>query len=388
MPLPVTGPLLLSQIAAEYKKTQRPVLLSSLLGAGPGIPSAGPLKWSDFLGKTMEIRKVVNAGSYQNLNVQTLFTEAERQTNAPKIVTFVSGSVCYSWDINTPALNTGNVGLNTLQLIFNGGSEVQGAGGIGARQGSNWQSWNGTKGGDALVINHPGTTILNNGGIRGGGGGGGTGGQGGQGGYGSFLQWDYTEWRGDGGNRFRQKIQGTLGYKLDVYWDGQLLSSRGLIGEVPWTFDWAGGVLERGNRYGGDSTTNNFQIRNRVLNRYYTTGGRGGQWSGTWSIGGNGQGYGQSRQDGFGGEPGQPGGYYAGRGGDGGRGGNGGTWGAGGNAGAWGASGANGQEQDAGATGGSPGTQPGNPGAAGFSIRSNVGAYTYSGGGALNGPRS
>nr|CAI3971118.1 hypothetical protein ORM20_00069 [Ochrobactrum phage ORM_20] len=383
MTLPAVGPLKLSQIAAEYKKTQRPVLLSSFYGAGPGIPTSGAIKWSDFLGKTMEIRKTVNAGSYQNLNIQSLFTEAERQTNAPKIVTFISGAVCFSWDANYPALNTGNVGQNTLTLIINGGVEIQGAGGVGGRQGWNAGSIHGTKGGDAIHINHPGTTINNYGAIRGGGGGGGSGGQGGGGGGGYFDQRDYTEWRGNGDNRWRQKMYSPVIDKVDLYWDGRILNQWNGNYKAPYALQVGDWYYESGNRYGGDSSTNNWQIRASRINRYWTSGGRGGQWSGTWSLGGNGAGYGQGNQSGFAGEPGQPGGVNAGRGGNGGRGGDGGWWGTNG------AGGANGNTGGSGNNGGGAGGSAGGAGGpAGFSIRSGVGAYTYTGGGTLNGPRS
>lgn len=403
MTLPSTGPLKLSQIADEFQKP-RPTKLSDLLGAGPGIPTVGPLKWSDFLGKSMEITKFVNSGSYNALVIQNLFSASELSSPNPKRVIFRNGAVCYSNNTGVPALRTGVVS-GGLTLQFETGSEVQGAGGAGGRSGGA-----GGNGGDAFLVETAGTIIMHSGAFRGGAGGGGSGGYGGNGGNGNytvytrdpvsgFHRWGNMRWHVERYS-WRSGPDGERDYgnKGDAYWNGEWIWDNNrmndvwetAVSQVPWFVDRNGWRYYRdsigvgsppGSRW--DTGYLDYGIARDRTDWYNSTGGRGGLNT-NFSAGGNGQGYGQAQSNGQVGEQGLPGGQNAGRGGNSGNGGNGGGWGQNGSPGARGQDGTGGN-----VSGGTSGQNGGAGGTAGFAIRnSGAGSYTLSGSGIIQGNRS
>ena len=68
MALPASGPLWLSQIAAEFGGAL-PHWLSEYYGAASGVPTSGPLWMSDFYGKSASVQINMSAGAYTFQNV-------------------------------------------------------------------------------------------------------------------------------------------------------------------------------------------------------------------------------------------------------------------------------------------------------------------------------
>lgn len=81
MTLPSSGPLSMSQIAAEFGGTA-PHSLSEYYGAAPGVPASGTIKYSDFYGKSSGIltSNITNTG-YQDLADTSKISHADLDLN-------------------------------------------------------------------------------------------------------------------------------------------------------------------------------------------------------------------------------------------------------------------------------------------------------------------
>uniref|UniRef100_A0AAU8HY94 Tail fiber protein n=1 Tax=Rhizobium phage LG08 TaxID=3129229 RepID=A0AAU8HY94_9CAUD len=387
MPLPTVGPLTLSQIASEFRKTNRPVLLSNFYGANAALPTSGEIKWSNFLGLSGDIVKEV-VQTRSALNLRDLFTEAERLADNKKFVYIRSGVTVYSETLGVAGITVGNdFGNNEVEIVLDPGSRVVGHGGQNGWHSGDANERNGKQGGAAISILRPNTKITNNGRASGGGGGGGVGGPGGNGGSGYWTQEFYEGPRyNPTGGQQNYWMAGWTSNSNIVLWDNRMVAGP--------TNSGGSGVTERDGNDGWryyreqfafqpDGHSSYYFVGRRRWENIWGNGGQGGRWIGTFSLGGWGQG-GQASgpQGGQPGEPGQAGATGAGRGGNG---------GAGGAGGALGQPGQSGQPGEAGQGGNGAGGNPppwpnGSGGPAGFSIWSNS-PYTYAGSGALDGPR-
>lgn len=334
MTLPSTGIITAAMVNVELNRAATATfnLNDPAVRALAGKPS-GAISFADLRGKSSEIVKYVTASGAGPDTLKNLFTAAEWASDTKKRVVINAGVEIggngwgYALAISDHA--SGQAGSFAGELTLQNHGYISGRGG-GADGGAGATAFLANllgRNGQKIILNNQGV-------IRGGGGGGGNGGRGGPGFYDA---WQYTEWRGDGNNRWRQKIYSPVIDKVDLYWDGQILNQRNGDYKAPYAIQIGDRYYESGNLYGGDSTTNNYKIRYRWSQRFWTEGGWGGG-------GGQGQGYGQGNTGPGGGTGG---GTNAGSGGNGGWGaeyGNRGADGARGNAGnngegAWGTAG-------------------------------------------------
>jgi hypothetical protein len=164
MPLPLSGPLTIQDIANEFGGTVPHSLSEYYRNGGlvpsnnTGVPTSGAISIGDFYGAVNEI--VVTATSAASLDLSTAFG-ANWGTGVPKRLIVPSGVTL--GPVTSP---TGMGGSLTIQ---NAG-EIQGLGGTA----------NSGAGGNAITANAS-FTLINSGAVRGGGGGGGQGGTGGTG---------------------------------------------------------------------------------------------------------------------------------------------------------------------------------------------------------------
>lgn len=188
MTLPNSGSLSTSQIKTEFSERfpNNPVVVSQYRGYGyplPTIPASGPVKFSNFYGKSY--RQVINltyTGNVNNVNVYNAaspyFTSGIPAdiivTINPGVIIGSNSTGSYSLTVPTGSYPTDGYS-NTRIFIFNYGYIV-GSGGAGAA-GNCGDGGGGTggNGGPSLLIQYS-TTISNYGTIAGGGGGGGGGG--------------------------------------------------------------------------------------------------------------------------------------------------------------------------------------------------------------------
>ena len=183
MTLQTTGSIKSSQIQTEFGGSN-PISISQYYGLDSGIPTSGPIKFSNFYGKILNATRTV--GSTQNFNARSDF-----QTNATIVGGKKTASSVYS---NNQAVKytinvNGTIGANdtssyafdtgifpsgsSIYLNVYSGNYIVGAGGDGGVK----NGGAGGAGGPALILRLI-SYITNNGTIAGGGGGGGGGGYG------------------------------------------------------------------------------------------------------------------------------------------------------------------------------------------------------------------
>ena len=251
------------------------------------------------------------AANANNVNLQTLFGSTDWADAAKtKRVIVDPGVTVGSTSAATPSLRTGT-GRGKDLVIENKGT-IAGAGGAA----------NGGAGGNALLVEQTGVTVLNSGNLYGGGGGGGKGGTG-----------------GAGSAAIREPAAGEL-YSAGktVWWNSSTMDMSYVV--------WNGSFAFNGN-YGATSFSSGGYIyyrgtykmtngENAQAYGVYRTSGGSSTSGGTGGNGGHGQGSDGAATAGL---AGAAGGTNAGTGG---KGGNGGSWGAAGATGATGTAGNNG----------------------------------------------
>lgn len=179
MTLQTSGAISFSQIENEFG-VANPRSLSKYYGFDSGIPSSGPIKFSQFYGKIINATRTIGAAT--NFNARNDFPNASivgglksattvyNNNQAVKYYLNVNGIV-NSTDTSSYAFDTGGFpGGSSLYLTNN--SYIVGAGGAGGNGGAGGA--NGGNGGNALLLRL--TTYITNNGVLGGGGGGGGGG--------------------------------------------------------------------------------------------------------------------------------------------------------------------------------------------------------------------
>ena len=163
----------------------------SVTGLDTGIPSSGPIKFSDFYGKSLNIVVDFHSGGTETRqNAKTRFSSNSvsviggyaskpASTSGKKVTVYVNKTIGSDTNaVNNVALKTGNWDSNTtLNIRIGTSGNVVGSGGNGGRggNGGNTNGEPGTAGSSALGITFAGTTITNNGKIQSGYGGGGGG---------------------------------------------------------------------------------------------------------------------------------------------------------------------------------------------------------------------
>ena len=156
-----------------------------------GIPSSGPIKFSDFYGKSLNIVVDFHTGGAEtrqnaktrfnsnNVSVIGGYASKPANTSGKKVTVYVNKQIGSNTNSRfNVALKTGNWDSNTTLNIRTGTSgKIFGSGGTGGRggNGGNTNGEPGTEGSSALGITFAGTTITNNGRIQSGYGGGGGG---------------------------------------------------------------------------------------------------------------------------------------------------------------------------------------------------------------------
>lgn len=199
MPLPTTGPLSLSDIAAEFGGTP-PHSISEYFGAASGVPGQGlAIGVGHFRGKSGMWQHTITANQ-QELNLRTYALANGWDGASAAEITVASG--IYIWSDNTAVagLDTGGAWPGGLTIINNG--FIMGKGGDGGGQwldaSSNITLRAPTSGGPAINLTTNAQIDNTNGYIGGGGGGGayngtlspGGGGAGGGAGGGIFKVYD------------------------------------------------------------------------------------------------------------------------------------------------------------------------------------------------------
>jgi hypothetical protein len=171
MGLPTTGPLALSQIAAEFGGTP-PHALGEYLGVTAGVPAQGAVSMAVFRGKSSAFALVITTHQ-KELNLYSYLIAAGWNGQAAVQVTIAPGVYIWSDATSVPALNTGGAYPGGLTLINQG--FIMGKGGDGGyMQADRTTSVAPTAGGPALWLTTP-ITLNNAAGYIGGGGGGGAG---------------------------------------------------------------------------------------------------------------------------------------------------------------------------------------------------------------------
>lgn len=173
MPLPTTGPLSLSDIAAEFGGTP-PHSISEYFGAASGVPGQGlAIGVGHFRGKSGSWQHTITANQ-QELNLRTYALANGWDGASAAEITIASG--IYIWSDNTAVagLDTGGAWPGGLTIINNG--FIMGKGGDGAgdwlNASTNYETRTATSGGPAINLTTNAQIDNTNGYIGGGGGGG------------------------------------------------------------------------------------------------------------------------------------------------------------------------------------------------------------------------
>lgn len=177
MALPLSGPLSLSQIQAEFGGSN-PISLSEYYRGGPyttpnntNVPTSGAISISNFYGATRQFAFTISSNQ-TNANLRTLAINAGWDQSAPVVATISGGVYCSSNSTGTPGLTISGSFPGGVSLINNG--LIIGMGGAGGSANPAGAPVAGSTGGLALSVSSA-VTITNNGTIGGGGGGGGGG---------------------------------------------------------------------------------------------------------------------------------------------------------------------------------------------------------------------
>ena len=155
MTLPASGIIKASQIQTEFGGSN-PISISEYYGLDSGIPSTGPIKFSDFYGKVINATRTINATN--NFNARTDFENnativGGKRTSAAvyasntavKYYITVNGTIgatgtgSYAFDVGTFSAGT------TIYLTNN--SYIVGAGGAGGNSGASGTFFTGGGGG-------------------------------------------------------------------------------------------------------------------------------------------------------------------------------------------------------------------------------------------------
>lgn len=172
MPLQLTGPISLADIAAEFSDTP-PYSLSEYYGKADGIPATGLISMGAFYGKSSMLRTTLSTNT-QQLNLRTYMLSLG--WNGTQAVEFTIATGVYVWSDNTSvaALDMGGSFPGGLTLINNGFIIGKGGnGGTGLTTAGTYSYTSPpTAGGLAINLTGP-ITIDNTNGYIGGGGGGG-----------------------------------------------------------------------------------------------------------------------------------------------------------------------------------------------------------------------
>jgi hypothetical protein len=183
MTLQTAGSIKSSQIQTEFGGTN-PISMSQYYGLDSGIPTSGPIKFSDFYGKILNATRTI--GSIQNFNARSDFQTNATIVGGKKTASSVysnNQAVKYTINVNgtvgsdstsSYAFDTGTFPSgSSIYLNVYSGNYIVGAGGDGGVK----NGGAGGVGGPALILRLI-SYITNNGTIAGGGGGGGGGGYG------------------------------------------------------------------------------------------------------------------------------------------------------------------------------------------------------------------
>lgn len=167
MPLPSSGEIKFSEIAAEFGLGSGQIAMSSLYGRGNAPAATGQIRMAaDFHGTAAGI--TATAVSLASLDVSTLFVGTWTSSDA-KILQVPSAITL--GPVSVPAPMGGTLDIQNAGTIL-------GASGGGAGTNPSGNGGAGSAGGTALQILSNGVTVNNTGSIKGGGGGGGSGAQG------------------------------------------------------------------------------------------------------------------------------------------------------------------------------------------------------------------
>jgi hypothetical protein len=185
MTLPSSGRISSSQIQNEFGGSN-PISISQYYGLDSGVPSSGPIKFSDFYGKIINATRDI--GSTQNFNAANDFVYYATVVGGKKTASNVyynNQPVKYYISVNgvVGATDTGSYAFDMgafpsgTQIYLTNNNYIVGAGGGGGGGSGESAGGAGGAGGPALILRND-TFITNNGVIAGGGGGGGGGGYG------------------------------------------------------------------------------------------------------------------------------------------------------------------------------------------------------------------
>jgi hypothetical protein len=186
MPLPLSGPLTLAQIQAEFGGTnpiglneyyRGGIFVSSGIPQNANVPTSGTISLSNFYGAQKAFTFTLTiASNTTNYNLSTSMTAAGWNGTDPVVatVTINSGVSVLSNNTATPAFTVPSLPTGSAVSIINNGT-IAGLRGLGGRWGSSGANSAGKPGGVALQIASP-VTLTNNNIISGGGAGGGLGG--------------------------------------------------------------------------------------------------------------------------------------------------------------------------------------------------------------------
>ncbi|TWH35598.1 MULTISPECIES: hypothetical protein [unclassified Aminobacter] len=312
MAIKTSGPLMLSEVLAEYKASPSvPRMLSSLYRGGSivrnnsagnvaqnmsaGVPTSGPMMVSQFYGQEAAWKLTLGNGTDTYISGQFGTDNAD---DWKKIIEVVSGAVIGGTTQHGYALTITNLTNGELELINRG--EIQGRGGN--------HTWYSGGHGLGLGVTIP-TKVYNYGAIRGGGGRGGNGGQGGQGYYDtSNREPPSGEWyQNNGSDNYYWYYDSSA--NCDIYWGGPNVAWAGKLSSVSQSTVTVGFITYyRGSFREGAGVGIYSSLHRVVTTRTPVAGGTGGP-------GGLGRGYNQPRGEGSPGSGG--GGHGAGGGGHG-----------------------------------------------------------------------
>ena len=173
MPLPLTGPLSLSQVNLELgRAASTPISLGSAAVRGLAGVAAGPIGKSNLRGKATQFSHTITANQLQ-LNLRSYLLGVGWDGTSRVEVTVASGIYIWSDNTSIPALDMGGAFPGGLTLVNRG--FIMGKGGDGGYQLADRTTYVApTAGGPAIALRGP-ISIDNSSGYIGGGGGGGAG---------------------------------------------------------------------------------------------------------------------------------------------------------------------------------------------------------------------